>query len=214
MYGIGGKSNASSVYSTPSCCNVAFEPASASATDSTTVSPATTDIPMGGPPRFMGGPTDSSSASGAPLLTDTPPSPMRTNTHPSTDPKGVNTVYLPKTVLALLKNPPAPTPVRSLAPVSTTSLLVADSGAAARTAEGLWRRHGEQAFEIIQLGDTQEVFEGLGICYAELQWIAQHEDVLTREDLLRRRLPIAMARSASEIANNQKLEALLVDVGL
>ena len=73
----------------------------------------------------MGGPTDSSSASGAPLLTDTPPSPMRTNTHPSTDPKGVNTVYLPKTVLALLK----PTSVRSRDSVTTTSLLIADSGA-------------------------------------------------------------------------------------
>lgn len=91
---------------------------------------------------------------------------------------------------------------------------VTDPQAAARTAEGLWRRHGEQAFEIIELGDTEEVFVGLGICYAELQWIAQHEDVVTREDLLRRRLPIAMARSASEIANNQKLQALLVDVGL
>lgn len=92
--------------------------------------------------------------------------------------------------------------------------LVPNPKAATRTAEGIWRRHGEQAFEIIQLGDTQEVFEGLGICYAELQWIAQHEDVVTREDLLRRRVPIAMARSASEIANNQKLQALLVDVGL
>jgi glycerol-3-phosphate dehydrogenase len=58
------------------------------------------------------------------------------------------------------------------------------------------------------------VFTGLGICYAELAWIALNEDVVTREDLLRRRLPIAMARSASEIANNQKLQALLVDVGL
>jgi len=58
----------------------------------------------------MGGSTASSSASGL-------------------DPQGVNTIYLPKTVLALLKNPHAPTPVRSLAPVSKTSLLVADSGA-------------------------------------------------------------------------------------
>jgi glycerol-3-phosphate dehydrogenase len=92
--------------------------------------------------------------------------------------------------------------------------LVQDQGAAARISEGLWRRHGEQAFEIIQSGDVEEVFGGLGICYAELQWIAAHEDVVTREDLLRRRLPIAMARSAAEIANNQKLQALLVDVGL
>ncbi len=85
---------------------------------------------------------------------------------------------------------------------------------AARISEGLWRRHGEQAFEIIESGDLEEVFTGLGICYAELSWITKNEDVVTREDLLRRRLPIAMARSASEIANNQKLEALLVDVGL
>jgi glycerol-3-phosphate dehydrogenase len=92
--------------------------------------------------------------------------------------------------------------------------LVPNAEAATRTAEGLWRRHGEKAFEIIQLGDAEEVFEGLGICYAELQWIAKHEDVVTREDLLRRRVPIAMARSAAEIANNQKLQALLVDVGL
>ncbi len=85
---------------------------------------------------------------------------------------------------------------------------------AARITQGLWRRHGEQAFEIIENADLEEVFAGLGICYAELYWIARNEDVVTREDLLRRRLPIAMARSASEIANNQKLQALLVDVGL
>jgi hypothetical protein len=48
MYGIGGKSNASSVYSTPSCCNVVFEPESGSAPASDTASPSTTDIPMGG----------------------------------------------------------------------------------------------------------------------------------------------------------------------
>ncbi len=98
--------------------------------------------------------------------------------------------------------------------VQIVESLVSDQAAAVRISEGLWRRHGEQAFEIIQSGDLEEVFVGLGICYAELSWIAQNEDVFTRDDLLRRRLPIAMARSASEIANNQKLEALLVDVGL
>jgi glycerol-3-phosphate dehydrogenase len=98
--------------------------------------------------------------------------------------------------------------------VQIVQSLVSDTAAATRISEGLWRRHGEQSFEIILSGDLAEVFEGLGICYAELQWIAQHEDVMTREDLLRRRLPIAMARSATEIANNQKLQALLVDVGL
>ena len=55
MYGIGGKSNASSAYLTPSCCNVALDPASDSTTDSTTASLPTSDIPMGGPPQFMGG---------------------------------------------------------------------------------------------------------------------------------------------------------------
>ena len=98
--------------------------------------------------------------------------------------------------------------------VQIVQTLVAEPQAAVRIAEGLFRRHGEQAFEIIQSGDLEEVFAGLGICYAELHWIALNEDVHTREDLLRRRLPIAMARSASEIANNQKLQALLVDVGL
>jgi len=103
MYGISGKSNASSAYSTPSCCNVAFAPPSDTASD-------ISDISMGGPPRFMGGPT-ASSASG-------------------TDPRGVKTICLPKTVLALLKNPPVPTTVSSRDSATiTTSLLVADSGA-------------------------------------------------------------------------------------
>lgn len=92
--------------------------------------------------------------------------------------------------------------------------LHADEAEATRVAEGLWRRHGEKAFDIISSGDAEEVFSGLGICYAELHWVALNEDVATREDLLRRRLPIAMARSATEIANHQKLQALLVDVGL
>jgi len=92
--------------------------------------------------------------------------------------------------------------------------LVQNQAAASRISEGLWRRHGEDAFEIIAAGDLEEVFQGLGICYGEMQWIARHEDVVTREDLLRRRLPISMARSASEIANNQKLQALLVNLGI
>ncbi|MEY3560895.1 MAG: hypothetical protein RL068_47 [Actinomycetota bacterium] len=83
-----------------------------------------------------------------------------------------------------------------------------------RVAQGLWRRHGEAAFAVVASGDVNEVFEGLGICFAELEYIAKHEDVHTREDLLRRRLPIAMARSASEIEQNQKLQKLLVDMGL
>ena len=45
------------------------------------------------------------------------------------DPPGVNTVYLPKTVLALLKNPPSQATAPSSRHVTQTSLLVADSGA-------------------------------------------------------------------------------------
>jgi glycerol-3-phosphate dehydrogenase len=77
----------------------------------------------------------------------------------------------------------------------------------------MWRRHGEMAFELAG-SDLEEVFEGLGITYGELEYIAKNENVVTREDLLRRRLPIAMARSSEEIAANAKLQRLLVDMGL
>jgi glycerol-3-phosphate dehydrogenase len=55
---------------------------------------------------------------------------------------------------------------------------------------------------------------GLGITEQELNYIIRHEDVVTREDLLRRRLPIAMSRSEAEIAANSKLQALLEAAGL
>ena len=82
-----------------------------------------------------------------------------------------------------------------------------------RVSKGLWRRHGESA---LQFGaqNPKEVFEGLGISFGEIEYIAKNEDVKNREDLLRRRLPIAMARSEEEIAANQKLQQLLVDMGL
>jgi glycerol-3-phosphate dehydrogenase len=55
------------------------------------------------------------------------------------------------------------------------------------------------------------VFEGLAITFGELAVIAENEEVKTAEDLLRRRLPIAMARSKQEIKDNQKLQSFLKD---
>lgn len=83
----------------------------------------------------------------------------------------------------------------------------------ARIAEGLWRRHGEKAFEFLS-DNLTEVIPGLGIIEAEIRHVAKHEMVQTREDLIRRRLPIAMARSERELKQNRKLEALFVELGL
>ena len=93
------------------------------------------------------------------------------------------------------------------------SSVVKDPSAAKRIAEGLWRRHGNTAFDIYA-DEPEEVFVGLGITFGEIRYVARNEDVQNREDLMRRRLPIAMARSAKEIAENQRLQQLLVDMGL
>jgi glycerol-3-phosphate dehydrogenase len=81
-------------------------------------------------------------------------------------------------------------------------------------ADGLWRRHGEKAFEIVGDSELSDLVPGLGITEQEIRHIVQAEQVVTREDLLRRRLPISMARSEQEIAQNQKLQKLLVELGL
>lgn len=80
--------------------------------------------------------------------------------------------------------------------------------------ESLWRRHGSRATLILELiaedsSKADSVFEGLGICYAEIEHVSQTEDVRTPEDLLRRRLPISMSRSKAEIVSNQRLNSLL-----
>ncbi|MFZ9744264.1 MAG: glycerol-3-phosphate dehydrogenase/oxidase [Aquiluna sp.] len=81
-------------------------------------------------------------------------------------------------------------------------------------ADGLWRRHGEKAFEIVGDAELSDLVPGLGITEQEIRHIVQTEQVVVREDLLRRRLPISMARSEQEIAQNQKLQKLLVELGL
>jgi glycerol-3-phosphate dehydrogenase len=80
----------------------------------------------------------------------------------------------------------------------------------------MWRRHGSKALEIAKSLELQPearelVFEGLAITFGELAVIAENEEVKTAEDLLRRRLPVAMARSNREIKANQKLQSFLKD---
>jgi glycerol-3-phosphate dehydrogenase len=84
---------------------------------------------------------------------------------------------------------------------------------AERIADGIWRRHGEKGFELCSDG-MQELIPGLGITEAEIRHVVKSELVKTREDLLRRRLPISMARSDKELLENQKLEKLFVELGL
>ena len=81
-------------------------------------------------------------------------------------------------------------------------------------ATGLWRRHGNKAFDIIGEQQLEDLFDGLGITAQEISYITETEDVVTREDLLRRRLPVMMARGEKELAANKKLQKLLVELGL
>ena len=81
-------------------------------------------------------------------------------------------------------------------------------------AAGLWRRHGEQAFEIVGDSALSDLFAGLGITEQEIRFIVANEQVVHRADLLRRRLPIAMARSAQELESNARLQQLLVQLGI
>ena len=60
----------------------------------------------------------------------------------------------------------------------------------------------------------EDLFGGLGITAQELRYVSEHEHVVSRDDLLRRRLPVMMARSEKELASNKKLQKLLVELGL
>jgi glycerol-3-phosphate dehydrogenase len=89
--------------------------------------------------------------------------------------------------------------------------LCVSSQSAERVAAGLWRRHGIQAQHIIDSTSQllEEVFDGTGITYAEVSHVIHTEMVIKAEDLLRRRLPLAMLRSEEEIASNNKLQEIL-----
>lgn len=81
-------------------------------------------------------------------------------------------------------------------------------------ADGLWRRHGERAFEIVANQPIENLLPGLGITSQEIRYIVKNEHVQRREDLLRRRLPISMSRSDKELLDNGPLQKLLVELGL
>jgi len=83
-----------------------------------------------------------------------------------------------------------------------------------RIADGIWRRHGEAGFEIVGESQLTELIAGLGITEQEIRHIALAEMITTREDLLRRRLPVKMSRSDKELAANKPLQRLLVELGL
>jgi glycerol-3-phosphate dehydrogenase len=82
---------------------------------------------------------------------------------------------------------------------------------AERVATGLWRRHGMQAQAMIDSTSQllEEVFDGTGITYAEVSHVIHTEMVFKADDVLRRRLPLAMLRSEDDIAANDKLQEIL-----
>ena len=95
--------------------------------------------------------------------------------------------------------------------------LSEDIDAAERIASGIWRRQGERGFDILSmLGERKitEIVPGLGVSEVELRYIAANEQVTNREDLLRRRLPVAMSRSAAELEANAELNRVLADLNL
>ncbi|MEN9692585.1 MAG: hypothetical protein RLZZ330_229 [Actinomycetota bacterium] len=73
-----------------------------------------------------------------------------------------------------------------------------------QVARELWRRHGRDALEIVDVWNEDSnaarlVFKGLGFTYGEIEFISKHENVFFTEDLLRRRTPIALLRSPEEL---------------
>lgn len=79
-------------------------------------------------------------------------------------------------------------------------------------AKGLLRRHGGNAFAIVDASASEDlapIFDGLDYCAAELSHITSHEMVATAQDLLRRRTPIALVRTEGEIQANQRLQNIL-----
>ena len=92
--------------------------------------------------------------------------------------------------------------------------VMPESEAREHIASGIWRRHGNRGYDILQAiqqdaSGATAVFDGLDICQAEVSHVLRFESVLTAEDLLRRRLPISMSRSEGEIESNEFLQSAL-----
>ncbi len=85
---------------------------------------------------------------------------------------------------------------------------------ATEVTQGLWRRHNSAAYTIVARWEDQPqeaklIFEGLNFTIGELSYIANNEHVISEEDLLRRRTPIALVRSKVEIQQHSQLQDLL-----
>jgi hypothetical protein len=135
-----GKSNTSSAYLSPSCRAVAFDPLSSVAVPVPSHSMGGHSYSMGGPVGVVPIPShplgDLSLSVGGPTTSLGSVQSLQgmggpTISHTSRDPQGVNTIYLPKTVLALLQNPPRHLLVHFQQATRSTrmSLLVAGTGA-------------------------------------------------------------------------------------
>jgi glycerol-3-phosphate dehydrogenase len=84
-------------------------------------------------------------------------------------------------------------------------------------APAIWRRHGNQSFEILKSFKENEdylerIFPELELTLGECVYIVDNEMVQKSEDLWRRRTSISMIRSADEISQNrliQRVNALI-----
>lgn len=86
-------------------------------------------------------------------------------------------------------------------------------------AQALWRRQGLASKQITAAwsanqSSAAEVFSGSAVTFAELEYILENEMIVTREDALRRRLPLSLIRSEAEILANTELQQLFAKHGL
>lgn len=84
---------------------------------------------------------------------------------------------------------------------------------------GLIRRHGSEIENILELwrqdeANSQIIFEGLDFTKGELLYIINNEDVVSPDDLLRRRTPLKLLRTEEEIKQNKLLQEVLESITL
>jgi glycerol-3-phosphate dehydrogenase len=74
-------------------------------------------------------------------------------------------------------------------------------------APAIWRRHGNESFEILELfkddsRNLERIFPELDLTLGECKYIVKTEMVQRPEDLWRRRTAVSLLRSAEEISHN------------
>ena len=78
-------------------------------------------------------------------------------------------------------------------------------------APAIWRRHGNQSFEILKSfrendDYLERIFPELELTLGECVYIVKNEMVQKPEDLWRRRTAISLIRSAEEISQNRLVQ--------